>query len=960
MGEQSLEVVKWYTRARRFPQLIGKTPDGARIWGGPYTYTQLVGAVTVLVVGAKTVGVWGQFGLVGNALILVAVAYATTLMLGRLPVGSRNPLAVGAGLLHALSRPAAGRFAGAPVRIRRPHRARTRVVLNPPPPADPDPGPVAAPPRADRQRRALVPAASPQPNGATGPRTAGPAVALTGVQRLLASASTRQDRLMRTPTRAMAANLRWTRTGTVWADWILTGQPYGLRPVKDKHNVRTLHQALFRALPGESLLLGLCAGLDPAAVVEKMLHGVDLSACPHWVAECEATLDTLEAIGPGQRIYWLSVPLGIDKPSDRALEPLHAAMADLRDAAGLPRDPIPAADVQRRLAQAARIAEAIPAPFNPTPATAAQMVWLHQHSIRRGLFLDLDLPSPAPTDVVAQLLTAKGSSALTEPWLDEGGQSDLTGNTFARLNPLSRRFLKVADAAAVTPDPASYQALLVVSDVPDGGMIFPGSELIGRIDESGLAVDWAMRLSVRPSAAVAAQNQRALRNLNEQYGQRSGELSHGVNMLDRVAQDLAEYVAVLDSDKLEVETQATIIFCVAGPDADAARTQARALSDYLADTGYKLAQPVGYQEQLWWAMQPGVRASRAVREFAQITTSKALAATVPLASVTLGDQKGSLLGLNIAHGPLLAPDVTCGPTGVILHDLDGASDRQISGSMAVAGELGAGKALALDTPIPTPTGWALMGDLTVGDHVFDDQGQPTLVLGTSPVMTGRRCYEVVFSDGSTITADADHLWSTVPDRARSQPAKNNDQLRIRGVPGGLCLASNTEKLAGPGWHNHAQTVTTAVLKDTLQTRGQANHAIPTAGALRLPAADLPVAPYVLGCWLGDRCSAGAQFFTADRELLARIEAAGYPVTKLKDDHSYAVTIRSELPPKKVTVGCACCGATTPSTHAVVASAVPGARLRVVPWWRIIRCSAGAVAAESRLLSGVRAVDADAV
>ena len=94
--DQTYEVVKWYTRARRFPQLIGKTPDGARIWGGPYTYTQLVGAVTVLVVGAKTVGVWGQFGLVGNALILLAIAYGTALMLGRLPVGSRNPMAVGA------------------------------------------------------------------------------------------------------------------------------------------------------------------------------------------------------------------------------------------------------------------------------------------------------------------------------------------------------------------------------------------------------------------------------------------------------------------------------------------------------------------------------------------------------------------------------------------------------------------------------------------------------------------------------------------------------------------------------------------------------------------------------------------------------------------------------------------------------------------------------------------------
>jgi len=493
----------------------------------------------------------------------------------------------------------------------------------------------------------------------------------------------------------MAANLRWTRTGAVWADFLLTGLPYGLRPVKDKRAVRALHQAFFRALPGESLLLGLCSGLDPAAVVERMLEGVDIAACPDWVAECEATLDSLDQIGPGQRIFWLSVPLGVDKASDRWSEPLKASTADLRDRIGLPRAPIAAADVERRLAQAARVAESIPAPFKPSPVTPAQMVWLHEHTLRRGLFQDLDLPNGTQHDIATDLLTPKSSAALSEPLMDEGGQSDLETKSMARWNPINRRFLKIQNAAAVDGGEASYQSLLVVSDVPDGGMVFPGSEFIGRIDESGLDVDWAMRLHQRSSAQVASQNRKALRNLNEQYGQRDGEVSHGMNMLDRVAADLSEYVAQLESDKLEVEVQATTIFCVAGPDSESVRAQSRALTDFLAETGYKLAAPLGYQEELWWAMTPGVPSSKAVREFSQITTSRALAATVPLASVRLGDTKGHLLGLNIAHGPLFAPNVPCGPTSVVLHDLEGASDRQISGSAAVAGELGSGKTATL-------------------------------------------------------------------------------------------------------------------------------------------------------------------------------------------------------------------------------------------------------------------------
>lgn len=106
-------------------------------------------------------------------------------------------------------------------------------------------------------------------------------------------------------------------------------------------------------------------------------------------------------------------------------------------------------------------------------------------------------------------------------------------------------------------------------------------------------MDWGIRLHVQSSTQVASQNQRALRNLNEQYGQRSGELSHGLNMLDRVAHDLSEYVGILVTDKLEVEAQATVIFCLAASDAAGAIAKGRALTDFLAHIDYKLQLLVG-------------------------------------------------------------------------------------------------------------------------------------------------------------------------------------------------------------------------------------------------------------------------------------------------------------------------------------------------------------------------------
>jgi DNA segregation ATPase FtsK/SpoIIIE-like protein len=95
--------------------------------------------------------------------------------------------------------------------------------------------------------------------------------------------------------------------------------------------------------------------------------------------------------------------------------------------------------------------------------------------------------------------------------------------------------------------------------------------------------------------------------------------------------------------------------------------------------------------------------------------------------------------------------------------------------MLIAGATGAGKALALDTPIPTPQGWTTMGEIQVGGEVFDEHGHRSTVIAATPVMHDRPCYEVEFSDGTVIVADAEHLWrtKTAPGRGRRVP---------RGIP----------------------------------------------------------------------------------------------------------------------------------------------------------------------------------
>ncbi len=110
--------------------------------------------------------------------------------------------------------------------------------------------------------------------------------------------------------------------------------------------------------------------------------------------------------------------------------------------------------------------------------------------------------------------------------------------------------------------------------------------------------------------------------------------------------------------------------------------------------------------------------------------------------------------------------------GVLSRSLPGYEERPAQVEMAtlvshainqhepaiIEASTGTGKDLDVETPIPTLEGWKQMGELVVGDVVFDEQGKPTRVTAAFNVMYNRPCYEVVFSDGSSLIADAEHEW----------------------------------------------------------------------------------------------------------------------------------------------------------------------------------------------------------
>jgi replicative DNA helicase len=226
------------------------------------------------------------------------------------------------------------------------------------------------------------------------------------------------------------------------------------------------------------------------------------------------------------------------------------------------------------------------------------------------------------------------------------------------------------------------------------------------------------------------------------------------------------------------------------------------------------------------------------------------------------------------------------PTGFA--DLDALTNGLHPGQLVViAGRPGLGKALALDTPLPTPDGWTTMGEVAVGDVLLAADGTPTTVIAATEVLHDRPCFRITFSDGTTVVADAEHQWVT-RDRA------------ARRSPDGVARVHTTAELAATV---HCQTA-----------ERRANHSVDNAAALQLPESALLLSPYALGAWLGDGHSADARITTADAEILMHLEAEGLVVTPQRGTILYGLTLPRTAVAER---SCVVCGATfLPATSQV--------------------------------------------
>ena len=172
---------------------------------------------------------------------------------------------------------------------------------------------------------------------------------------------------------------------------------------------------------------------------------------------------------------------------------------------------------------------------------------------------------------------------------------------------------------------------------------------------------------------------------------------------------------------------------------------------------------------------------------------------------------------------------------------------------------GSGKGHPNSEVLPTPNGYTCVGDIKVGDYVYDENGYPVKVIGVYP-QGKKHLYEAVFSDGTHVPCNDEHIWSV---RGRWSHRKDGSYQNM-----------TLRELMDVGIHRE-------------QARGDGsavnNWFIPVNGPLHREEVQLPLDPYVLGVLIGDGCLTDTvrtlEISSNDESVIAevaeRIGALGY-------------------------------------------------------------------------------------
>lgn len=500
--------------------------------------------------------------------------------------------------------------------------------------------------------------------------------------------------MMRTPFRHIAGHLLWSSSGTVWAVWRVEPLAGGYLPARVRRELLGRVTSLVRSMPSmEPRLFVLAARTDPGEVAERMVEGLDWQRLPGWAETCAAGVDMLAGGEMHERTVWLAVPL--PGKGGAVTASLGALYAEVSANLGIAPVPVAQAEVRAAREEADRMQTSLGGGLGLRPASPAEMVWMVQHAVHRGLEEPLlsdaaDSPLYGSRIHGGQLLSPSYGD-LGQVRLAEGGQEHRTERhanrkkagarswwrTAGTASPVGRLWLQVESEAGT-----GYQSHLVLAELPPAVTV-DSADVLAQLEGLPFPVDVTVDLRVVPAKKARAQVQSKKRELldqAEQYGAQPTGMPHS---LGDAAGDLEEQDARMARTSVEVEVQAVTVLSVWGPDSAVCDARARELAAALSGGDYRAVRPIGMQEDPFTLGLPGAVRAPKLHQFTQHQLSEDWAACSALTLSRVGDPTGILIG----H------DLDCGTLRPVLLNPADAPQVNASASSAVIGDLGAGKSV---------------------------------------------------------------------------------------------------------------------------------------------------------------------------------------------------------------------------------------------------------------------------
>ena len=180
---------------------------------------------------------------------------------------------------------------------------------------------------------------------------------------------------------------------------------------------------------------------------------------------------------------------------------------------------------------------------------------------------------------------------------------------------------------------------------------------------------------------------------------------------------------------------------------------------------------------------------------------------------------------------------------------------------------GFGKAQPYSTKIPTPTeqGYTLMGDLKVGDYVFDRTGNKTKILQIFE-QGEKDVYKITFNDSRIAYSCMEHLWTVRTANGNYRTMQLKDIL------------------------NDYKHISRWKVEHGRDDPYSYKYYIPACSPVKYPHKNVPIDPWVLGCFIGNGCCLEKYLTISSPNDLIPLEIGkiyGFTIKKLSvNNYSY--------------------------------------------------------------------------